>query len=121
VPGQTDITVDGWSGGGGGGGGSVDPVDLISGDANNATTLGSDGKLFTPKATGGGSVDPVDLISDDADNAIKPGSDGLLFAPKITGWFRMEIRADGHLWFITVDGGTNPFHIDDDGHLILTI
>jgi len=88
VPGQTDITVEGWSGGGGGGGGSVDPADLISTDADNATTLGSDGKLFTPKGT---------------------------------GWFRMEIRADGHLWLITVDGGTNPLHIDNDGHLILTI
>jgi hypothetical protein len=32
----------------GGGGGSVNPADLISGGAGNATVLGADGKLFTP-------------------------------------------------------------------------
>jgi hypothetical protein len=38
-----------------------------------------------------------------------------------SGWFRMEIRSDGHLYLITLDGLSNPLSIDSNGHLILTI
>ena len=41
--------------------------------------------------------------------------------PLPTGFFRMEVREDGHLWVVAPENVNVPFHIDDDGHLIMTI
>lgn len=48
------------------------------------------------------------------------GQDGYNL-PVNTGFFRMEVRADGHLYLVSPDIETSPMRINAEGHLILTI
>lgn len=54
------------------------------------------------------------------------GDPGYLL-PVASGFFRMEVRADGHLWLVSPDMDESPMRVKRDetspqyGHLILTI
>ena len=54
------------------------------------------------------------------------GDPGILI-PVPSGFFRMEVRADGHLYVVSPDWEENPMHVDRDeesetyGHLFITI